>query len=237
MTRLPVLLILTIGLLASCGRTEDAASGGAGPASGATGGDSAVSSEMVRPVGGDLRIGEPWYLVGGMFEHPPSTEVDVTITFDTTDVAGHGPINAYSTTYAATSEGGLQLGEWITTLAGGPDDQMRAEAELQALLNKVDGYTTVEAGELYLFDGDMNVLTYSAAPVTAEPTISDATQRMAEDLVGLPEDEAQAAVEGAGLRYRVVARDGQALAATDDYSATRINVAVEGGTVTEATIG
>jgi heat shock protein HslJ len=227
--------MLTVGLLAACAQTADRDAGGADPASGAAGGDSAVSSEMVKPVGGDLRLGKAWYLVGGMLEESPSS--DVTLTFEEAEVVGQGPINSYSTTYTATSEGGMGFGEWAISAVGGPDGEMRAEAELQAILNKVDGYTTVEAGELYLFDGDMNVLTYSTTPVMAEPTIAKATEKLSEEVVGLPEDEAQAAIEGAGLTYRVVARDGKALAATDDYSVTRINVALDGGTVTEATIG
>jgi heat shock protein HslJ len=230
-----VLLILTVGLLASCARAEDASTTGADPASGAAGGDSAVSSDMVKPVGGALRIGEPWYLVGGMLEQ--STSADVTLTFEDGTVGGQGPVNSYSADYTATSTGGLTFGVFAATLMAGSEADMAAEAELLARLQQVDGYTTVEAGELYLFDGDMNVLTYSATPVTAEPTISDATQKVASDIVGLPEDEAQAAVEGAGLTFRVVARDGKALAATDDYSVTRINVTVDNGTVTEATIG
>jgi heat shock protein HslJ len=235
MKRFPVLLILTVGLLAACAQAADPAAGGADPASGAAGGDAAVSSDMVKPVGGDLRTGTPWYLVGGMLEKSPSS--DVTLTFEETTVGGQGPVNSYSADYTATSTGGLTFGVFASTLMAGPEAEMAAEAELLATLDKVDGYTTVEAGELYLFEGDMNVLTYSASPVTAEPTSSDATQKVSEAVVGLPEDEAQAAIEGAGLTYRVVARDGKALAVTDDYSVTRINVAVDDGTVTDATIG
>jgi heat shock protein HslJ len=235
MKRLPVLLILTVALLAACARTADPATDGADPASGAAGGDAAVSSDMVKPVGGDLRVGQPWYLVGGMLQQTPSS--DVTLTFEEATVGGQGPVNTYSADYTATATGGLTFGVFATTLMAGPDADMAVEAELLATLAKVDGYTTVEAGELYLFDGDMNVLTYSAAPVSVEPTISDATQKVAEDVVGLPEDDAQAAVEGAGLTFRVISRDGEGLAATDDYSVSRINVAIVDGKVTEASIG
>lgn len=230
-----MLLVLTSSLLAACARTADPAAGGPDPGTGAAGDDSAVSSDMVEPVGGDLRVGEPWYLVGGVLPGSPSSEV--TLTFQKAKVAGQGPINSYSADYTATATGGLTFGVFASTLMAGPEADMAAETELLTTLGKVDGYTSVEAGELYLFDGDVNVLTYSAAPLTVAPTISDATQKMAGDIIGLPEDEAQAAVEGAGLTYRVVARDGRALAATDDYSVTRINVMVDQGTVTQATIG
>jgi len=235
MKRLPILL-LTIGLLVSCARTTDPAAGGADPSSGAAGGDSAVGSDMVAPVGGDLRVGQPWYLVGGMLESPSST--DVTLTFEEARVGGQGPINTYSADYTATPEGGLDIGEWVTTLMAGPEAEMAAEAELVALLDKVDGFTTVEAGELYLFEGDMNVLTYSATPVTGDPlTPSDEALAMATEVLGMSESEAQAAVEGAGLAFRAVSRDGTGLAVTDDYSVSRINVAIVHGKVTEATIG
>lgn len=235
MKRLPILL-LTIGLLASCARTTDPAAGGADPSSGPAGGDSAVSSDMVKPVGGDLRVGQPWYLVGGMLESPTSTPV--TLTFEEARVGGRGPVNTYSADYQATAAGELTLGEFASTRMAGPEPDMAAEAELLDLLGTVDGYTTVEAGELYLFDGEMNVLTYSAAPVAVDPLApSDAALAMATEVVGMAETEAQAAVEGAGLTYRVVSRDGTGLAVTEDYSVSRINVAIVDGQVTEATIG
>ncbi|HSO03877.1 MAG TPA: META domain-containing protein [Candidatus Limnocylindrales bacterium] len=235
MKRLPILL-LTIGLLASCARTTDPASGRVDPASGAAGDDSAVGSDMVKPVGGDLRVGQPWYLVGGMLES--STSTPVMLTFEEARVGGQGPVNTYSADYQATTAGALALGEFVSTRMAGPEPDMAAEAELLDLLGKVDGYTTVEAGELYLFDGEMNVLTYSAAPVAVDPMApSDAALAMATEVVGMAESEAQAAVEGAGLTYRVVSRDGTGLAVTEDYSVSRINVAIVDGQVTEATIG
>lgn len=235
MKRLPI-LVLTIGLLAACARTTDPGTGGADPSSGAAGGDSAVSSDMVEPVGGDLRIGTPWYLVGGLLES--STGTEVTLTFEDARVGGHGPVNTYSADYEASADGQLQVGEWVTTLMAGPAPDMDVEAELFALLDEVDGYTAVEAGELYLFDGEMNVLTYSATPVSDDPmTPSDAALALTTDVLGMTESQARAAVEGAGMTLRVVSRDGEGLPVTDDYSVSRINVALVDDGVTEATIG
>jgi heat shock protein HslJ len=235
MKRMPVVLILTVSLLAACARTVDPAADGTDPA-GAAGGDSPTSSDMVRPVGGDLRIGEPWYLVGGMLDAPTTTEV--MLTFDESTVGGQGPVNSYSADYTATSTGGLTFGVFASTLMAGPDADMAAEAEILATLEKVDGYTTVEAGVLYLFDGEMNVLTYSASPVTDDPmTPSDEALAMTTEVIGMTEAAAQAAVEGAGLTFRVVSRDGESLAVTDDYSVSRMNVAIVDDEVTEATIG
>ena len=124
MKRIPVLLILTVGLLAACAQTADPVAGGADPASGAAGGDTAVSSDMVKPVGGDLRIGKPWYLVGGMLAGAPSSEV--TLTFEEKTVGGQGPVNSYAADYTATSTGGLTFGVFASTLMAGPDAEDEA---------------------------------------------------------------------------------------------------------------
>jgi hypothetical protein len=58
-----------------------------------------------------------------------------------------------------------------------------------------------------------------------------------ESLVGVPEDEAVAAIEEAGWQARVVERDGEPFPATMDYREDRINLVVAGGLVTEATVG
>ncbi|MGA0894823.1 MAG: hypothetical protein ACO3S5_09360, partial [Ilumatobacteraceae bacterium] len=52
-------------------------------------------------------------------------------------------------------------------------------------------------------------------------------------LVGLTEADAVDLAAGQGWTVRVVRLDGEDLAATMDYSPTRVNVAVEGGVVTE----
>lgn len=200
------------------------------------GGDEPTSSDLVAPVGGDLRIGEPWYLLGGTLEKQTSTQV--TLTFDEATVGGQGPINTYSAEYSATPDGALELGEWGTTLIGSDGPDPAFEAEILQLLGTVDGYTTVAAGELYLFDGDVNVLVYATAPPADDDlTITEETEALAAEVVGMAEDEARATVEAADHVWRVVARDGTSLPVTEDYSPTRINATIVDGTVTGTTIG
>lgn len=55
----------------------------------------------------------------------------------------------------------------------------------------------------------------------------------AETLVGLTEAEAEDAAAADGWTLRVVRRDGEDLASTDDYSPTRVNVAVDEGVVVQ----
>ena len=228
-------ILALLALLTACAQATDPAAGPLPSDPGPADGDSAVSSDLVQPVGGDLRIGEPWYLVGGMLESPVTGQV--TLTFTAEDLLGEGPLNGYSTTYRSSDDGALELGEWAITAVGGPDAAMALERELLGLLGEVDGYTTVTGGELYLFDGDLNVLVYATTPPSDEPTITDETQAVALEIIGMRQAPARAVVEDAGLTFRVVSRDGTALAITEDYSVTRINASIVDGRVTETRIG
>jgi hypothetical protein len=71
-----------------------------------------------------------------------------------------------------------------------------------------------------------------APPV--EPAVSDAD---AAALVGLGEAEATKVAESNGWTVRVVARDGESFAVTDDYRLDRVNLTIEDGAVSAATVG
>lgn len=237
MKRTAILLVLAAGMLAACAQSADR---GAAPPSPAdpSGGDAATSSDLVRPVGGDLRMGEPWHLVGtslSSIEMPPG----LTITFEEDTVGGAGPVNQWFAEYTATADGHLTMSALGSTLIGSDDEQLTtAESAYFELLGMVDGYTAVDGGELYLFDDQANTLVFSVDPPVEDPTaISEATRTLAEHVVGMTESEAKAAVEPADHTFRVGARDGERFALTADYNITRITVTVEADRVTEATIG
>jgi len=59
----------------------------------------------------------------------------------------------------------------------------------------------------------------------------------AQQLRGFDEDAAQACVEGAGLAWRVVARDGEFFAVTADYTPQRVNAVIERRVVTTLSVG
>jgi len=71
---------------------------------------------------------------------------------------------------------------------------------------------------------------------TAPDRPSCLAQDLAAKIVGLPEADAQATVSGAGVAWRVVARDGEGLAVTDDWSGNRVNVKIEDGKVASASV-
>lgn len=93
--------------------------------------------------------------------------------------------------------------------------------------------------------GDETISTFNPNPdVTVSiPTEEEMQQQLerseefAATLIGLVEQEAVDAIEAEGLIPRVVARDGEYYAVTEDYSVSRINLVIESGLVTEATVG
>ena len=225
-------LVLCSGLLVACSTTTQ-------PTAPISSGnpDLPTSSDMVRPVGGDLSVGETWYLTWASGESPRAG-ADVTMTFDEESVGGQAPVNTYSAGYTTSESGSIELGPIASTLMAGEPEAMAAEAEFFALLEAVDGYTTVAAGELYLFDGDLQTMAFSLNPgIPDEPTVSEEAGALAASVIGMTEAEAQRTVEDAGYVFRVVSRDGVDFPITEDYSETRINATVVKNRVTDTYVG
>ena len=68
-----------------------------------------------------------------------------------------------------------------------------------------------------------------------EPT--QATKDMAKRVIGMPEKDAIAAIEGIGNSYRIARRDDETFALTMDYRPDRINLEIDRDIVTAANIG
>lgn len=224
--------VMVVGLLAACARPGQDAD----PAAGGAAGDQAIGSDPVQPVGGDLREGQPWFLVATSVDTvivPP----DVTLTFQGERLGGRGPVNTFSATFTAAEDGSMTLGPIAATKMAGPKERMTAEAAIFDLLARVDGYTAVEGGELYLFDDRFQVLTLSVTPPEGDPSVPDSVTALAGEVVGMTEAEASAAIEDAGCVMRVMKRDGESFMGTDDYRTDRVNVTIVAGVVTAATVG
>ena len=83
-------------------------------------------------------------------------------------------------------------------------------------------------------DAPTDTPTETAVP--AEPPATDVPAPSSVDpaaVIGLTVDEATKVLAGGGLTLRVVREDGVDLIVTEDFSETRVNVAVDAGTVTE----
>jgi len=73
------------------------------------------------------------------------------------------------------------------------------------------------------------------------PTEPSATAvAVADEVIGMPEEQAIQTIEGISseqLTARVVRRDGESYAITEDYSLSRINLEIDNGIVTKTYIG
>lgn len=106
---------------------------------------------------------------------------------------------------------------------------------------------TVSACQKEVADDDPLVvaLDHAQAEALNQPDIDfDAqaarTQAVANAVLGMPEDEAIATIEGVSsmkLTARIVRRDAQTFLVTEDYSPTRVNLSIHAGIVTDATVG
>lgn len=239
-----VVLVLALAGCASAdpaGSTQSptSASSADGPQSSPRDGDAAVSSDPVRPVGGEFPGGATWHLVwlAGPDPTTGSEPADFSFVLRNGRIRGTGPVNSFSGTWTTTPTGELAVTGLTATERGGDPDALRQEAAALDALAQVDGYTVVAAGELYLFDGQQQVMTWSTQPDGGVPTVRPATTALAGRAVGMSEAAATDLVEGAGLTARVVSRDGQALAVTEDYRVDRVNLTVDDGTVTATSVG
>ncbi len=109
---------------------------------------------------------------------------------------------------------------------------------------------TVSACDRAIADDDPLVVALAAASAEADSASAPATddlaqqaartEAIAQTVVGLPEDEAVATIEGVSsvrLTTRIVARDGVSFPVTEDYSPQRVNLTVESGIVTSVSVG
>lgn len=72
----------------------------------------------------------------------------------------------------------------------------------------------------------------------AENTAEETSKTLdVKKLVGLTEDDAKAKILTAGMKCRVRNRDGQAFMGTCDFRMDRVNLSIDSGKVTNATIG
>jgi hypothetical protein len=98
-------------------------------------------------------------------------------------------------------------------------------ALLLAACGEADGQPPAPA------DPDEPVSAPARTTEPVEPPDPAACERVAETLPGLTLADAERAARRERCAVRVIARDGEPLAVTDDYSEARINVRVEDGIV------
>lgn len=166
----------------------------------------------------------------------------ITAAFDEGSMAGQAPVNSYNAAYEVEGEE-LQIGPVASTKMAGEPAAMTAEGAYFAILEQVTGFV-VSSEELQLTADGEAVLVYGPATGTevgegADPGAEQAatTQEFADTLVGKTAEEAEAATAEAGFEYRVISEDGKDMPVTADYIPTRVNVTIEDGEITKASVG
>jgi heat shock protein HslJ len=191
----------------------------------------------------DPLAGTAWELTGSRFGSIDLASFGITAEFAEGTLSGRAPVNSYNASYEVDGEA-MEIGPIASTKMAGEPAAMAAEGAFFALLSTVTGFEQ-SSEELVLLAQDAPVLEFE--PATAEGSVDEgadpqteeeaATAAFAETIVGMTAQEAQDAVEAEGLTYRVLSEDGQENAVTADYRSDRINVEIEDGTVTAATVG
>jgi hypothetical protein len=109
-------------------------------------------------------------------------------------------------------------------------------------LDAVGGRYTVPAvtDEYLIMDGvlvDPTVEEPAAPPSNVGDATAVISDSEAATLIGLTEDDAIATATDRGWAVRVVERDGEQFAVTEDYSTSRVNLTITNGAVTAVTVG
>jgi len=74
-------------------------------------------------------------------------------------------------------------------------------------------------------------------PVPSDPVVTEVSAAEAEGLIGLSESAALDTAKANGWEVRVVSRDGEDFAVTEDYRMDRVNLTIVDDTVTASTVG
>jgi heat shock protein HslJ len=191
----------------------------------------------------DPLVGTAWQLTASSLDSVDLAAFGITAEFAEGTLSGQAPVNRYNAAYEVDGES-IEIGPIASTKMAGQPAAMAAEGAFFALLSTVTGFEQTSE-ELVLLAEEAPVLEFEPAGAEgsgdegAEPQTEEeaATAAFAESIVGMTAQEAQEAVEAEGLTYRVLSEDGQENAVTADYRSDRINVEIEDGTVTAATVG
>jgi heat shock protein HslJ len=142
--RLVVGLLVLLPVVAACGSSDSS-----GPA----------PSTVVVAKGGPGLVAT-WNLTGAALDSADLSTFKITLTFTDTMASGFAGVNQYTTTFTSSPEGALDFGPIASTKMAGSDEAMKAEQSYLAMLDTVTGYT-VTGGELDLFAGPQEILTYA----------------------------------------------------------------------------
>jgi heat shock protein HslJ len=137
--RAAAVALLLVPALVSCGGKSESSGGG--------------------PQGGDGLVAS-WSLTSAAASSSKLSDFAITLIFSDTTASGFGGVNQYTTTFTSGPTGDLDFGDIASTRMAGSPAAMQAEQTYFAELETVTGYTVAD-GELELYAGEQEILTYS----------------------------------------------------------------------------
>ena len=172
-----------------------------------------------------------------------ASEEPISISFGEADLAAKAGCNTM-TGGARITDGVLEVGQLAMTRMACEPALMDQDQWLSEFLT-ASPTATIDDGTLTLAVNDtvidlviLETVGFADSPVGG-PESEAQVKALCEQLLadGATEAEAQQATEQAGLMFRVLSREGEQFPATMDYRVERLNVRIEGGVVTECTVG
>lgn len=106
--------------------------------------------------------GTKWLLTAWSISSLDLSGYSITADFDETDISGRSAVNTYSGAYAITGGGGFKVGELSSTLMGGSEDAMRAEALYFELLQQARKFIVTSTTLTLMDEGNQELLIFQA---------------------------------------------------------------------------
>ena len=107
--------------------------------------------------------GVEWRLVSGSKDSEALAKAKITAKFDGSGVSGFSGVNVYGGTYAARTDGSIEVSKVTSTLIAGPADLMTAEQTYLQSLSAVKSYEVVKGSRLTLHTKTSATLVFEAA--------------------------------------------------------------------------
>jgi heat shock protein HslJ len=146
-------ILAVLAASAGCGSSSGGSSGG--------GNDSSTSAAALA--------GASWRLTGWSVSSQDPNDFTITAEFKDGRIGGRSAVNQYGGPYTAGDDGSISLGDLVSTMIAGPEQDMRAEQTYLKLLAAAKKFR-VEGDALTLSDAQGNdSLIYSRSQASPAP--------------------------------------------------------------------
>jgi len=121
-----------------------------------------VSGCFLDGAGTETLKGTKWLLTVASVSSPNLSGYSITADFDELDISGRSAVNTYGGPYVITGGGGFEVGELSSTLMGGSEEAMRAEALYFELLQQARKYSVTTTTLTLMDEGNQELLIFQA---------------------------------------------------------------------------